>query len=781
MNAVDEGAGADRSAANVVTLRERGPIPKESSHAASLLSPQAALALNHARAIAERHLSATVNSVLQSADNTLFELAQKSDQSSVQSDYFAGMRVLRRRRGQVEQVFNEKLRNAFGRIERHEAVGIDANDNSQDSLELVSDEALEEEIAIATIVSNVHGFASRMLFPINERMTALAGRGYEVGDHNNPIAPRSMALMMRASLRDVELVPNVRLILLKLFERAILEQCEKLYVEVNAALLTAGVLPNLRAGVRRDDGRGGVAVQATSTARMGTTALAGGEFLSHQGSNQSAYAGAGIIEPGDSEVYSAVLSLLQSRHVAALPQSYAPHAPLPMSGNELRSLLTILQAQGLPQDSNQWAYADVASLQQVKASLAEQARAVGVDPKRRHVAHADEDTIDLVGMLFEVILDDRNLHLKVKSLLSRLMVPYIKLALMDRHLFLQRAHPARRLLNEMANAAVGYQEDNEQDERLLSKVAGVVEALLQEFDEDPSVFQRLEADFTDFLTRHRKRSDLVEQRAADTVRGRERLSQARRNSQNEFEVRVSTKELPKLVSDVLARYWTHHLTITELRQGVDSSDYRDALQLGSQLVAAAEARVRGGAGLAAERVMDVRDRLARVLALAGCGADQAQPIVSGLVALIEQPMTAAAVTQPLEVIETASQLIAASPAVVVADEEEQESSIALADMPSDSDVVDHLESAGAISLGKWVDFVGTNGDSQQAKLAWISPISNRLLFVNRRGLKVGLYSLEELAALLAVNRLRVHDGVPAFDRAMRTVVEKLGTQSSARA
>ncbi len=772
MSAVDEGASADRTAPNVVSLR--GPIPRDAASAGSRLSPQSAATLNQARAIAERHLAVTVTGVLQAADNTLFELAQKSDQSSVQSDYFAGMRVLRRRRPMVEQAFSAELRRAFAVIERHEAVSADGT--AGEMLELVSDEALEEDIAIASIVNAVHGFASRMLFPINERMTALVGGGYQVGDHNNPIAPRSMAQMMRASLRDVDLVPNVRLILLKLFERATLEQCEKLYAEINAALLAAGVLPSLRISARREDGRGAPSDASHSVAGISPSSAEG--FVT-QGAHPSAH-GAAHVEAGDSEVYAAVLALLQSRHGAAPVHSQTLHAALPMSGNELRSLLTILQAQALPQDSNNWIHTEVASLQQVKASLAEQARAVGVDPKRRHMAHADEDTIDLVGMLFEVILDDRNLHPKVKSLLSRLMVPYIKLALIDRHLFLQRSHPARRLLNEMSNALVGFQDDNEQDERLLAKVAAVVEALLNEFDEDASVFQRLEADFTDFFLRHRKRSELVEQRAAETVRGRERLSQARRNSHNEFEARVSSKDLPKLVKEVLARYWTHHLTITELRQGVDSPDYRDALQLGSQLVAAAETRVRGGRGLPAARVMDLRERLARVLALAGCGADQAQPILEGLVAIIDDPVAAA--PEPRGVIEAASQMVASSPAAVVAEEEEpQVSTIAPADMPTEKQVVDHLDAAGAITLGKWVDFIGTNGEAQQAKLAWISPISNRLLFVNRRGLKVGLYSLQELAALLAVERLRLHDGVPAFDRAMRTVVEKLGTQTHARA
>ncbi len=773
MNAVDKNAGDERSDGKIVSLRDREPIPQAASRAASQLTPTAMAQLNQARAVAERLLSVTVIGVMQTADNTLFELAQKSDQSSVQSDYFAGMRVLRRRRSQVEQTFSDELRRAFERIERHEDIDPNGPTHDADALELVSDEALEEEIAIASIVNSVHGFASRMLFPLNERFTALAGRGYQVGDHNNPIAPRSLALMMRASLQDVDLVPNVRLILLKLFERATLDQCEKLYAEVNAALLAAGVLPNLRIGVRRDDVRPAAAGQGVPM----PMADGDGSVAPMDGHMQAAPQG--MIDPAENEVYSALLTLLRGRHGPPQPQQYAPHAPAPMSGGELRSLLTLLQTQSLPQQPNQWGQADIASLEQVKSALAEQARAAGVDSKRRHMAHADEDTIDLVGMLFEVILDDRNLHPRVKSLLSRLMVPYIKLALMDRHLFLQRTHPARRLLNDMANATVGYQEDNEHDERLLTKVSGVVEALLHEFDEDSSVFQRLEADFTDFLSRHRKRTELVEQRAADTVRGRERLAQARRNSQHEYDVRVSNKRLPQLIADVLARYWTHHLTITELRQGAESPDYRDALQLGSQLVSAAESRERGGPGLAADRAMDLRDRMARVLALAGCGADQAQPILSGIIAQVEQQTASAPSSE--RVVEKAAELIAATPAVVVADEEEKESPVAAEDMPSEDVMVDHVESARAITLGKWVDFVGTQGESQQAKLAWISPISNRLLFVNRRGLKVGLYSVQELAALLAVNRLLVHDGVPAFDRAMRQVVEKLGTQTTARA
>ena len=64
--------------------------------------------------------------------------------------------------------------------------------------------------------------------------------------------------------------------------------------------------------------------------------------------------------------------------------------------------------------------------------------------------------IDLVGMLFDFILDDDNLPDTCKTTLSHLHTPYLKVALQDKALFTQHHHPARRLLNAMAQAGVLY-------------------------------------------------------------------------------------------------------------------------------------------------------------------------------------------------------------------------------------------------------------------------------------------------------------------------------------
>src|SRR3546814_3847553 len=58
-----------------------------------------------------------------------------------------------------------------------------------------------------------------------------------------------------------------------------------------------------------------------------------------------------------------------------------------------------------------------------------------------------------------------------------------------------------------------------------------------------------------------------------------------------------------------------------------------------------------------------------------------------------------------------------------------------------------VEALQQLPVGSWVEFVDGEGEAQPAKLSWISPISSRLLFVNRRGLRVCVASVEELAAI----------------------------------
>jgi hypothetical protein len=85
----------------------------------------------------------------------------------------------------------------------------------------------------------------------------------------------------------------------------------------------------------------------------------------------------------------------------------------------------------------------------------------------------------------------------------------------------------------------------------------------------------------------------------------------------------------------------------------------------------------------------------------------------------------------------------------------------------------HMERVRALKVGSWVEFDASEGSGERAKLSWISPISGKYLFVNRRGLKVADKSAQQLAAELAAGTTVVLEELPLFDRALDAIVARL--------
>ncbi|KWV10330.1 hypothetical protein ATB53_20905 [Xanthomonas translucens] len=78
-------------------------------------------------------------------------------------------------------------------------------------------------------------------------------------------------------------------------------------------------------------------------------------------------------------------------------------------------------------------------------------------------------------------------------------------------------------------------------------------------------------------------------------------------------------------------------------------------------------------------------------------------------------------------------------------------------------------------MGTWLDFVDREGRVQPGKLSWVSPISSRLMFVNRRGGRLCVASPEALAMMVQLDRLRLrlHRDDDAFYSAMQGAVDRL--------
>jgi hypothetical protein len=78
-----------------------------------------------------------------------------------------------------------------------------------------------------------------------------------------------------------------------------------------------------------------------------------------------------------------------------------------------------------------------------------------------------------------------------------------------------------------------------------------------------------------------------------------------------------------------------------------------------------------------------------------------------------------------------------------------------------------------LKVGTWVEFSTESGTPERAKVSWISPLSARLLFVNRKGLKVAEFSVFALAGELRAGTAQILEVAPIFERALSSIMNRL--------
>jgi len=722
--------------------------------------------LGAVRAIAGRRLQQLVGNMFEHVDDALFDLAEKAENNAAQMHYFDGMREVRKRRPMVERTFLAQVSRELTNIAARPAPAPVAGPSSgQVELSLVAENELEESLAITSMTAKNESRLARDLFAVNQRLSVICG-GIKIEDSTNPVAPAALAQAFRQAMRELAAEMRVKLIIYKLFDRYVLSALEELYQEINSELVRAGVLPQLRHEVVRGEG----AASTTPTAAASSAATA-------------------AVDAGDidteaelaSELLHTVRALFSARRaqaggVAAVGGGVAGGrggSVATPTANELLGALSVLQSQlaSGPLPSPQ--AMDPAMLGREVVQLKEQLLGqIGALRGERpgQVSAIDEDTIDLVGMLFEFILADSTLPAEMQVLLARLQIPYLKAAILDRKLFAHRNHPARRLLDGLADLAKGWSEESDRDHRVYDKIKSIVERLLHDFDDDMGLFERLGDELQAFQEQSRKRAELAEQRVAESARGREKLELARRRAAREILDRIGPQTLPPLIHGVLARAWANHLVLTILRQGEDSPAFADALRFVNEFIASArpvhtvddrrnllrmlpgiERALRRGLANVAFQESDIERLLGQLHAYYRQQLGEMAPDSTTEDVVLPIPES----IQPLLDTETAEAGQAQDEATAVA---------------MDNGELTEVEQ---LKPGTWLEFCPTGDAVTRAKLSWISPMSGRYLFVNRRGLKVGDYAPQELAAALAAGSARILPSEPLFDRAMGAIVDRL--------
>lgn len=728
-------------------------------------------------------ITPALDAALGDADDYLFDLSQKGDEQLG----LGTLREMRRSRAQIVQGFRNRVAARFTALATRRAMMAgDGLGTTGSGLSLLSDEDLEQQLAVEQLAASVlrtHGPAFEIA---SLRMVALAGDA-KMERRDNPLDPVFLASAMGHAMVEQNLSDELRIIVFKFFERELDSALGELYERSNALMASAGILPELRAAAAPIQPRRAPAPPPPSQAPDPNQV----EPLQHHPAAQSSGApqmpvGGSAAMPqmqinvADQAMFANMLGQLQGWRVAMglSPGSGASgaaggmSAPGPTLGtNDLMSILSLMQRDTSPilPDGGQGSDAGASIAAQLRRHMGQSARKLGVSGDNVNLDGLDGDAVDLVALLFDVLLDGPQYDTRIRQKIGRMLVPCVKAAVKDRRMFLMKEHPARKLLNTIAEACEGNRGEEPQERELLDHVDHTIDRLVAEFNEDVAIFETLEQELRSFMAQHRKRFELVERRTTEAQWGRERLDSARETALRDIETHRGARELPPVIADFLSRHTAHHLVQVALRDGVDSVRYDRALVTVDGLLTALD---RAEAGRWPDPAWPLPEAgLLEILSSAGFTDGAARSALDALNELFARMAAGQAVPEVDTRIATQVapvEQVAPPKLEVVADN---------ASLDFDASVLERIK---ALKVGDWLQLASADGQFAPAKVSWISPISARLLLVNRRGIRVLVASAQELAAMVALDKIHLREGETAFDDAMHQMVNRLQSASGDR-
>ncbi|SFN33574.1 DUF1631 domain-containing protein [Marinobacter pelagius] len=696
-------------------------------------------------------------------DDSLFELANNARSNNEQNRYFEAMREIRIKRKGVERQFQTSVAGLFADPPRTGQTQGEtpAYSTSADTLSLVGDEDLEEQVALNAMIGKARAHFQGPLLQLQARFSQVYPDASDEAPVN-PMAPEHLCGAFIEAIHALEIQIRERLILLKQFDRYVVSNLGMLLDEANRILIQAGIIPNFRyhgkSGQQAEKKRteASTAASQSTAERPGTGGAAGGEEAS--------------------PVFEQIRQMLAMQRANAGIPARSSNTQIRVVGHaELASLLS-----AIPLADSYSPDGDLSEGEPVTVDLraiVEQllARTESEDGRKPALNEVDEDLINLVSMLFEFILDDYNLSAPVQVLISRLQIPILKVVIRDKSFFSQASHPARKLLNSLARAGIGWSKSDEKaKDKLYSQIHETVQRILNEFDGDISLFDSLNREFEQFLERENRKASLVEQRTRESERGRIKSQQAQQTVDTILRKKLARHRLPEVVRDLLVNGWSRFMFLAYLRDDVEHR-WQESVKVVDDLIWC----------LHPHNGDEERDQWVRVvpglLKTLRAGLEEVSYNSSRLdetMAQLKHELAEAFRTNAV------AETVQESPEEAAETGEEgelpgaQKSAVERQQELEDAAIAEFVTQIDSIEIGDWVEFRLVNGASFRCKLSAIIEEADSFVFVNRMGLKVIEKTRLELAHEMRRGRLTLLEQGALIDRALDAVVGSLRSKTA---
>ncbi|MDO4709878.1 MAG: DUF1631 family protein [Pseudomonadota bacterium] len=359
------------------------------------------------------------------------------------------------------------------------------------------------------------------------------------------------------------------------------------------------------------------------------------------------------------------------------------------------------------------------------------------------LSRQNTDAVALLSLLIQQINQETPDNSLVRELLQQLQRPLLYSVMAGHDFFENPEHPARQLLDTIAEYDSEAHHEHEADPAFEALVRQVVEQLEGSQHPDKRAFEQANQRLTEQLQQQLKRAQANEKRCVEAMQGRERMAMAKNIASDALEACLKEHPVPKAFQTLLRHAWLDALVLALLRHGLPSQGWTTQLTRTEQILSILRAQTQTSSP---ELAGEVESALRRV----GYHDEDANAVAKQL---SRSPATPAK-SGETSVEEIASR-IQEHPRFGMDDASEPT-------LPPDLHTSRNaLEDACyqqlcALPFGTWFDFVGDdNREISRRRLSWYSKLTGHALFVNRRGQKTDIIHLDTLAKMMAEEKVRL--------------------------
>lgn len=489
-----------------------------------------------------RFCQAQANTYIAASSEYLFQQAEQASGNEAQRCLFEARQAIQDQHETLPRLLDQTVTGLFEQLIDNKSASANASTGNKQNeaseleseLSLIENDEMELKVAISSMSHRAEADCAEALFALAQRMAVL-NNGVKLASENNPFSPMIFCDTLVQLIETLQLDIKNRLILLKLFDRYFLKSMSGIYTEINQYLIDASILPNLR--YKSDKKR-----PIEPKRRSSDTASI----------DQS--------EERQAELFDVIRSILEGNQQPINPQ--LPVVPV----ERLVAELSALQSQQLMR------FQESSLIAAPRPQL----------PSSNLPSH--QQAIECVGILFDYILNDNTLPDSVKSLLSHLHTPLLKLSLLDQSFLSDPKHDARQLVNSLIGAGEHWvSPEGGVKNDVYPQMQEVVKRIIAEFghdnDNSTKVFGEATTEFNRYIEKVEQKAQISEQRSVQAAKGKETLEMGRAKVDALVKEKLQDEPLPKPIVQLISDPWSAFLSYTLLRHGENSQDWNSAVDV----------------------------------------------------------------------------------------------------------------------------------------------------------------------------------------------------------